>query len=69
MAYKAKTLSGAQKRVRQLESRIVRLAAIHHRERVLLALLASGSHNFQSPYNEVAARKLRDSILRDIGRL
>lgn len=66
MAYKARTLSGAQDRVRRLENLNARLMAMLDRwdqERKLLARLAADTPQFDNPLQVAEAKQLRDSIL------
>lgn len=65
-AYKAKTLSGAQARVRELENRIAEYREKFdqlYEDRSLLARLAADGPCFNNPLEAMAARKRRDLIL------
>lgn len=66
MTYKAKTLSGAQARVRCLE-KLLRdtrlLLAQFDRERRLLARLSADTPQFSSPLDVWEAQMVRDRIL------
>lgn len=64
--YKAKTITGAQQRVRLLERRLDfahKLLERYARERMLLARLASKTPQFSNPLEVLDAEKLRDNIL------
>lgn len=65
--YIAKTLSGAQAYARQLLKRIQRDNELMDRlaqERILLAKLAADEPMFFNPIEAMAAKKLRDDVLR-----
>lgn len=67
MSYKAKTLSGAQRRVRELE-RLVRkqselLNKFDH-QRKLLAKLSAEPPQFYNPLDVMAAKRICDRILK-----
>jgi hypothetical protein len=64
--YKAKTLSGAERRVRELQGQVVALNELLDRwkqERVLLAKLAAADPMFLNPLEAMAAETLRDQLL------
>jgi hypothetical protein len=64
--YKAKSLNGAQRRVRQLEKQILQwrdLAEQYHYERCQLAKLASDTPQFFNPFHVTEAKQIRDRIL------
>lgn len=64
--YKAKTLSGAQARVRYLEKQcrsFLDQATQYHEDRVLMAKLAAKGPAFYNPLEAMAAEKRRDEIL------
>lgn len=67
--YVAKSLSGAQARVRQL-TRIVaeydRLAGEFKRDRDLMAKLAADGPCFNNPLEAIAGKQVRDRILREV---
>lgn len=66
MSYKAKTITGAQARVRMLERRIQKMDEMIGRiaaERRLMARLAADTPQFSSPLDVRAAKKIRDRIL------
>lgn len=71
MAYIAKTLSGAQARVRQLQRQIHErdeLLKQFDLERVMMAKLAADSPQFYNPIIVAEAKRIRDRILsREIG--
>lgn len=65
--YKAKSLKGAQTRVRQLVKQIVTLHELLNRfalERELMAKLAADSPQFDNPLVVYEAKKIRDRILK-----
>lgn len=67
MSYKAKTLSGAQARVRQLENLRDELSALlerYDRDRRLLAMLAADTPQFHNPLMVYEAKQIRDDLLR-----
>lgn len=64
--YKAKTISGAEKRVRQLLKCMERRGELLDqwcRERKLLAMLAAKGPAFSNPLHAAAAEKIRNEIL------
>ena len=64
--YKAKSLKGAQSKVRQLQRQIFERDDLLRRfdnQRRLLAKLASDTPQFFNPLEVMAAKKLRDEIL------
>lgn len=66
MKYKAKSLSGAQTRVRQLQKQVDerdRLLKEFDRDRKLLARLAAKTPQFFNPLEAMAAETVRDRIL------
>jgi succinate dehydrogenase flavin-adding protein (antitoxin of CptAB toxin-antitoxin module) len=66
MAYVAKTLSGAQARVRQLQRQIReidKLLGQFAKERVMLAKLAADTPQFYNPIIVAEAKQIRDRIL------
>lgn len=66
--YKAKTIAGAERRVRELMKQVDQLqASLEHykSERHWLAKLAATGPAFNDPLIIYEARKLRDRILRD----
>lgn len=70
--YRAKTLSGAQTYVRMLiksRAEIVELLERYAVERKQMAMLAADGPTFTSPLQAMAAKMLRDQILRDECRL
>lgn len=79
MVYKAKSLRGAERRVRELlkqrdecDELISRLAAERNRaleERNLLAKLAARGPAFFNPLEVMALEKLRDQILCDVWKM
>lgn len=65
--YKAKSLSGAQKRVRQLEKLLATASGLLERyakERWLLARLAEKNPQFDNPLIAWEAERIRDEILK-----
>jgi hypothetical protein len=67
MIYKAKTLAGAQARVRQLEKQMDERDALLHRfdrERRLMAMLAAETPQFHNPLLVYEAKQIRDELLR-----
>lgn len=67
MIYKAKSLTGAERRVRQLErnyKRLDELAGRWRKERQLLAMLAADGPCFSNPILVAKAKQMRDEILR-----
>jgi hypothetical protein len=72
MPYKAKTLSGAQTRVRQLlkqREEYSELIGRFRRERKLLAMLAAKGPCFYNPLDAFEAENIRDRILANECRL
>jgi hypothetical protein len=70
--YRARTLAGAEKRVRQLQARIQEYELICKRlqsEQVALAMLAAGKPMFYNPIHVAKALKLRDAVLRRAGKI
>jgi hypothetical protein len=70
MAYKAKTITGAQARVRQLENLVRqydRLSTRLNNERNLMAKMAADGPCFFNPLDAMAAKVVRDRILKEIG--
>ena len=68
--YKAKSLAGAERRVRRLQGQIVTLNQILDRwkqERNLLAKLTAAGPAFSNPLEAMAAEKLRNEILAGLG--
>jgi hypothetical protein len=68
MAYTAKTISGAQARVRNLERIVAKyeeICARLKRERNTMAKLAADTPQFFNPIHVVNAKKLRDRILHE----
>jgi hypothetical protein len=68
--YKAKTLSGAQAKVRQMERNYRKLDAIAARymhERDQLALMCADGPAFYHPLAAMAARTIRDRVLKENG--
>lgn len=66
--YKAKTLSGAQRRVRELmsvQADTMRLLDRFAEERLMFAKLASKTPMFFNPLEVARAEKLRDELLRE----
>ncbi len=66
MTYKAKTISGAQQRVRQLERHltlVTRLLDEAAKDRRLLARLAAKTPQFSNPIDVWRAEKVRDRVL------
>lgn len=66
MSYKAKTLSGAQRRVRELERLVEKQSALLAEfdcERKMLAKLSARTPQFYNPLDVMAAEKVRDRIL------
>jgi hypothetical protein len=64
--YKAKSLSGAQSKVRRQQKLITEMHELleqFDRERKLLALLAAKGPAFSNPLVAMAAEKIRDGIL------
>lgn len=64
--YKAKSLKGAQTRVRQLQKQVKQrddLLDHFDRQRLMLARLAAVTPQFYNPLDVVEAKKIRDSIL------
>ena len=64
--YKAKSLSGAEKRVRQLRKQIKERDSLLHqfdRDRRLMAMLASDTPQFDNPLLVYEAKQIRDRIL------
>jgi len=74
--YKAKTISGAERRVRRLEGQLNKLTgecvsweSMARRvveERDILALLAADKPMFDNPILVIEAKKLRDRVLRSM---
>lgn len=67
MSYKAKTLSGAQRRVRDLEKLVEKHKELLTRfdaERKLMARLAADTPQFSNPLMVYEAKKTRDEILK-----
>ena len=65
--YVAKSISGAQRKVRELQRQIVqRDALLHewHMERVQLAKLAADTPQFYNPLFAMEAKQIRDRILK-----
>lgn len=65
-AYKAKSLTGAQRRVRELQQQIVALNNLlnqWNRDRIALAKLAATGPAFFNPLEAIAAEQIRDAIL------
>lgn len=70
MAYKPKSLSGATRRVRELERQIAARDQLLDRwklERRQLAKLAATGPAFSNPLEAMEAEKLRDGILTSLG--
>lgn len=70
-AYKARSMSGAQLRVRQLQKQVEERESLlqqWHKERVLLAKLAADTPQFFNPFMVTEARTIRDRILREESR-
>ena len=69
-AYKAKSLSGAERKVRDMQKVIDSLKDVIARfdaERVMLAKLAAKGPAFYNPLEAAAAEKIRDELLNQIG--
>jgi len=69
-AYKAKSLTGAQRRVRELEQQVAALNSLLNQwkcERTALAKLAAKGPAFFNPLEAIAAECLRDGILGSLG--
>lgn len=69
-AYKAKSIAGAERRVRQLQAQINVMNQILDRwkaERNLLARLAATGQAFFNPLDAMAAEKLRNELLASLG--
>ena len=67
--YKAKSLAGAQRRVRELQSQIETWSAICdqlQRDRNLMARLAAETPQFFNPLDLMEAKKTRDLILKQL---
>ena len=65
-AYKAKTITGAQRRVRELQKQnddLNELASRLMNERVALAKLAADGPAFFNPLEVMNAKRIRDGIL------
>lgn len=65
--YKAKTLSGAQSRVRDLEkvrAKMEKLLRQYQQERRLLAMLAADGPCFDNPIVVAEAKQMRNNVLR-----
>lgn len=68
--YKAKSISGAERKVRRLQKTVAEYEAIIDRfkhEQMMLAKLAATGPAFMNPFNVIAAEKLRDDLLRREG--
>jgi len=68
--YKAKSLSGAQRRVREMERTLESYKEViekFDKQRCLLAKLAAKGPAFSTPLEAWAAENLRDSLLREQG--
>lgn len=64
--YKAKSLNGAQTRVRQLSKQVNELNQIagrYHEAMILCAKLAADGPAFYNPLHIAAAKKVRDDVL------
>ena len=67
MPYKAKTLSGAERRVRQLEKKVEALKASNQElaaERLILAKLSAETPQFYNPFDIISAKEIRNRILK-----
>ena len=67
--YKAKSLAGAQRRVRQLETQIESWSAVCDqviKDRNLMAKLAAETPQFFNPLVVMEAKKTRDLILKQL---
>ena len=67
--YKAKSLAGAQRRVRQLETQIESWSAVCDqviKDRNLMAKLAAETPQFFNPLDVMEAKKTRDLILKQL---
>ena len=67
MTYKAKTLKGAQTRVRQLQKQITACHDLLNRfdyERKMLAKLAAETAQFYNPLDVLEAKRIRDHLLK-----
>lgn len=67
--YKAKSMAGAQRRVRELEKQVAawrEVAEKFHEERTLLAKLSAETPQFFNPLDVMEAKKIRDSILKPL---
>lgn len=66
--YKAKSLSGAQSRVRQLQNQVsirdVLLTRFSY-ERKLLAMLSADTPQFHNPLAVMEAKQIRDRVLKN----
>lgn len=70
--YTAKSLAGAQRRVRELDklvNKITQLLEKYAETRRLMAKLAADGPAFDNPLHAAAAKDLRDTILREECRL
>lgn len=68
--YKAKSLAGAQRRVRALLKQRAHLISLLERyvsERKALAKLAAKGPAFSNPLEAFAAEKVRDAVLNELG--
>lgn len=67
--YKAKTLAGAQRRVRELEVQLNAWREVTDkiaRERTMLAKLAADTPQFFNPLDVMEAKQIRDRILKPL---
>lgn len=65
--YRAKSLSGAQARVRQLEKQVAECHALlddFDVDRKLMAMLAAETRQFFNPLHAIEAKRRRDEILK-----
>ena len=67
--YKAKSLAGAQRRVRELQKQIESWSEICDRvirERNLMAMLAAETPQFSNPLDVAEAKQIRDRVLKPL---
>lgn len=68
--YVARTITGAQRRVRQLENQVALWRKMHEvaaQERDACALLAAEGPAFKNPLRIIEAKKIRDRVLWRMG--